>query len=150
MNYTSSGGLDNLRDTWRRFLDATANSNKEITQFSDWTGRLWKYEYSPSGDRTLTAYVDPENKRTEYQYSTDRKLQRIIDPRGSATKIVYDSQRRVTKIVRVTDTVNDRGPTTSFSYSTTPSSPCNSTDHVGKTVVTAPNGHDASGNPIAG
>jgi parallel beta-helix repeat protein/YD repeat-containing protein len=98
--------------------------------------RVYDYVYDGS---ELDKYIDPAGDTTDYDY-TNGRLTKITDPKGSITKITYESgfPYRVKTIKRVTDTANDTGPTTTFTYNSSGS--C--TTNEGRTVVTDPEGHN--------
>jgi RHS repeat-associated protein len=108
----------------------TYDSYGTVDTVTDSTGRDVSYDYSGS-TRRLTSFTDAAGNVTAYAYDADKNLNRITTPEGRVTKIGYDSSDRVTSVTQVTDTVNDTGPTTTFSYQAFSGSPL-----VGKTTVT--------------
>jgi len=140
MAYSSSNGaLQSITDTQGRVFAVTTNSQRYITQISDPSGRSWTYTYgtTPSTEDHLQAYTDPAGKTTSYGYDSASRMNRITTPGGRVTRIGYDSGDRVTSMMRVTDTVAETGPTTSFEYDTGAGRACNDAS-LAKTVVKDP------------
>jgi RHS repeat-associated protein len=111
--FTSSGKLDQITDTQGRVVDFGRNGSGEIVDMLDSSGRDFDYEMV-SG--LLESYTDPAGESTDYDYDGNDRLTEITDPRGNRILFGYDSWRRVTEIVRVTDPINDTGPTWTFDY----------------------------------
>ncbi len=133
--YNSDGTLASITDTQDRTI-RFGYTNGRLTTMTDVAGaRTFSYGYDSTG--RLTSYTDPANvnKPTLFGYDSNSNLARVTDPRGNVTKISYDTKRRVTSVTRVTDKVNETGPTTTFVY--TNGDTCSGSDKVvGKTTVT--------------
>jgi RHS repeat-associated protein len=130
------------RDT--TFTYTTYGSDRFISKITDPAGRIYQYGYTPIVLQgytyyELTTYTDPKLGITRFAYDTSGNLTRVTTPQGNQTKFGYDASARVTSLTRVTDLVNDTGPTTSFSYLAADGS-CPS-GSLGKTQVTDPNSH---------
>lgn len=137
-------GLTQITDTRGRVVTLGYNStNGYVSSLTDSTGRTWQYGYT--GNK-LTSYTNPAGKVTQYAYDSSANLTQITDPRGNRAKMTYDSGFRVKTVMRVTGQDglgNDTGPTTTYTYKGTVDAVCAS-GTFGETVVTDPNGHDAT------
>lgn len=131
----------------------------QISSIRDTQGRVTTFERQPSGDKRVTAMIDPAGRRHEYRYdATGSYLQQVTDPSGATvsysdaddpyaqqtltdqegnqTRVTYYDDDfvyppgRVKSITRITDPTTGTGPTWHFAY----------TDGI--TTVTDPRGND--------
>ncbi len=130
--------LVSITDTQGRTVSVTRDAQGRIQKLTDPLGRSVQYGYDSYGQ--LTTYTDAAGQQTTYEYSPIGQLAYVTDPRGNATWIRYDDKGRVAYLTRLTDRASGAGPKWSFAYSS-PTDPCNATDHKGKTTVTDPRGN---------
>lgn len=81
LNYNATTDLlesitDNLGVSGRG-LTFSYTGNR-ISQISDWSGRIWDYNYDTDGN--LQYYTNPRSDQMEYTYHTDHYLNQIIQP----------------------------------------------------------------------
>ena len=124
---TTDGYLDGIESAHTNLSDNTdetrfTRSGQKVTQMTDPAGRTYAYAYT--GDN-LISYQDPQNGasfKTLYEYNgPNGTLSKITTPQGNVATVSYfpsghEHFGRVKTVTRVTDTVNQTGPTTSFEY----------------------------------
>jgi len=117
-----TSGLDHINDTQNRQFNYTwttyADGKKVVSGLQDVTGsRSVGFGYTfAHGYHELTSSTDANNNPTSYGYEPYGTLSSVTTPRGSQILIASDAQNRVTSITRVTDTVHNTGPQTTFTY----------------------------------
>ncbi|MDP2788297.1 MAG: DUF6531 domain-containing protein, partial [Pseudomonadota bacterium] len=85
---------DNLGITGRTGLAFAYDANGRLDTITDWTGRVWDYTVSATGE--LTAYANPLNQTTAYTYHTGHLLNEVILPElrnGQASKTTFSYYR---------------------------------------------------------
>jgi len=141
--YNSSGDVSSITDTQGRAVTVAFNASGIVKSVTDSSGRVSSYAYNSS--ESIHTYTAPDGKQMKMTYASTElggsdDLVAITDYVGNKTKIAYDGQHRVTAITRVTNAATGAGDTTTFAYAETIGAPCDPAVHVGKTVVTNPNG----------
>lgn len=133
-NYRADGTPESATDELGRTTAFTVDAGRRITRIDAPGGRVFRYAYNGAG--LLESYTGPAGRVTSYTYDSSNRLTRVARPDGPVTRFTYSGPqggRRVASMTRVTDTVNDTGPTTGFAYTI-------ATDGTGSTAVTDPNG----------
>src|SRR4051812_6264095 len=162
LHFFSWGGLDTMKDkngnaiTLNRpsgsvssFTDSQGNdttigydANGQVALLTDPAWRNYRFDYDPGSTAVLTGFTDASGKTTSYTVdgSPNGKIQSITDPLGNVTEFTYENTwlGRVTSMKRVTDPINDTGPTWNFSYST---SDTNCSGAFSVTYATDPDGN---------
>jgi RHS repeat-associated protein len=144
IKYIYTGGdLTKVTDSHGQDTDLTYSSGNlsTIKDPSSPTRRTYAYGYDANND--LTTYTDPANKITTYGYDGSDDITSITTPEGNKTLFTYGSGE-VTSVTRVTDTVHNTGPTTTFDYNSTAGCPVTAPGAVGHTVVTDENSHNTT------
>lgn len=141
--YNANGSVSSMTDTQGRAVTFGFTGSGIVERMTDSTGRVNAYGYDAS--EAIHTYTDPDGKQMRMTYASNEwgvndDLLEITDYTGNKTKITYDTQHRVTAITRVTNPTTGAGDTTTFAYAQTVDDPCDPTVHIGKTIVTDPNG----------
>jgi len=140
----STSSVTSIVDTQGRTHTLAYGTSGPLVKVTDSSGRETKYDYT-SGTQ-LGTYTDPSLKQMKFAYASPEwnvndDLLEITDYEGRKTKIVYDARHRVTAITRITNApLAGDGDTTTFAYAQTIDAPCDPAVHVGKTILTDPNG----------
>lgn len=145
-NYKASGHVESITDTQGRTMTAGFIGSGLADRWTDSSGRTVYYGYNNA--EQIHTYTDPDGKTMQMTYAASAwgvndDLIEIVDYAGNRTKITYDAQHRVTGITRVTNPTTGAGDTTTIVYSGVIDAPCDpggTAKHVGKTIVTDPNG----------
>ena len=133
---STTGQVTSLTDTAGRSTSMTYGNNSvgyRLTTVTDASSRTWSYGYGNSGGAYLYNYTDPEGQTVYYGYDSAGLLSEIVFAGDHKTMITYDSKARVTTLKQVTNTSNNTGPTTSFTYTDT-------SGGGGTTTITDPRG----------
>lgn len=106
LNY-ANGLLTNITDSISRQITLSYNGNGKISDITDFTGRVWRYEYDSYGN--LISYKDAVQSQdtdtanaTRYEYysgqhnpANEHNLKRVTHPGGHFTHFVYYSNDMV-------------------------------------------------------
>jgi RHS repeat-associated protein len=143
-HHNTAGHTTSITDTQGRTATVAAVHNGSLFDtFTDHTSRSGYWDFNSS--EQIESYTDPDGKQMQFTYASNvyganDDLTQIVDFAGNKTVIGYDGQHRVTSITRVTNPTTGAGDTTTFAYAQTIDDPCNPSAHIGKTIVTDPNG----------
>ncbi len=137
----SSGRLTSASDSHEHSISVTRDgATHDITELTGKEGESWKYEYS--GGR-LSKYSGPGGAEAKYGYYEGGLLHDIEDSSGTWV-ISYDEQKRVTSLRKlVNGTISTPGSedeTTTFTYASPESPPCNPASDALETTVGNPGG----------
>jgi len=100
--FTRSGGrLLRVTSNSGRTIDFTYDAQERITQLKDILGRVWTYEYYPSGHPSadfLKKVTYPDGTSEEYTYDSDGRMLTVKDRRDQIMVTnEYDADGRVKK-----------------------------------------------------
>lgn len=124
-----------MTDSLQRVTRISYNAEGQATSVTLPDGKI--VTYTIINDRL--ASVGSNGTTTSYTYDSNRRLTRATSG-SSAVKFAYDAIGRVTAMTRVTDVVNDTGPTTTFAYYDRSGLDGCPAGGAGRTVETMPSG----------
>lgn len=81
--------------------------NNKVSQVTDPSKDISKYNYSADGRRLLASYVDPKGNTSKYSYDAKGRTIQTIDPNNKTTKYSYSSDGDTTSYITPKSEVNN-------------------------------------------